>query len=82
MPTGMMGQNRKARADVPRSSAARAVVGHSEPLKEVPNMATQPKMPKPAGQPIFAARIWHWRAKKYLNASDYGFKAFPIRKGR
>ncbi|SPE34615.1 conserved hypothetical protein [Candidatus Sulfopaludibacter sp. SbA6] len=45
-------------------------------------MATQPKMPKPAGQPIFAARIWHWRAKKYLNASDYGFKAFPIRKGR
>jgi len=30
----------------------------------------------------FAARIWHWRAKKYIYASDYGFKAFPIRNGR
>jgi hypothetical protein len=24
------------------------------------------------------ARIWHWRAKKYLYAADYGIKGFPI----
>ena len=46
-------------------------------------MATQVKTtPQPEGQPIFAARIWHWRAKKYLHASDYGLKAFPIRRNR
>ncbi len=45
-------------------------------------MATKPK-PQPEGQTdLFAARIWHWRKKCYLYASDYGFKAFPIRKGR
>jgi len=31
---------------------------------------------------MFATRIWHWRKKCYLNASDYGLKAFPIRRGR
>lgn len=38
---------------------------------------------QPEGQPNhFAARIWHWRAKKYIYASDYGLKGFPIRRGR
>jgi len=41
------------------------------------------KVKHPDGQDgLFAARIWHWRAKKYLYAADYGFKAFPIRSGR
>ena len=43
----------------------------------------QHKVNHPEGQGNgFSARIWHWRAKKYLYASDYGFKAFPIRKRR
>ena len=38
---------------------------------------------QPEGQPgEFATRIWHWRAKKYIYSSDYGFKAFPIRRRR
>ncbi len=41
---------------------------------------TKVKPVNPPGQNgLFAARIWHWRAKKYLYAADYGFKAFPIR---
>jgi hypothetical protein len=47
------------------------------------HMATKAKQNQPPGNAdIFAARIWHWRKKCYLNASDYGLKAFPIRNGR
>jgi hypothetical protein len=43
----------------------------------------KPKSSPPASQPgMFATRIWHWRKKCYLNASNYGIKAFPIRRGR
>lgn len=36
------------------------------------------KKQQPAGAPRFAARIWHWRAKKFLYAKDYNIKGFPI----
>jgi hypothetical protein len=29
---------------------------------------------------VFRKRFWHWRAKKYLYAKDYGLKAWPIGK--
>jgi hypothetical protein len=45
-------------------------------------MATKAKQAAPEGQSCFAARIWHWRLKKYIYASDYGIRAFPIRNGR
>jgi hypothetical protein len=83
MPTGMMGQTGRPTL---LNFAGCIGVGHGgplePPLKEVPIMATQVRVPQPEGQPIFAARIWHWRAKKYLHASDYGLKAFPIRRNR
>jgi hypothetical protein len=41
-------------------------------------MATKKKIPQPDATTKFAARIWHWRAKKYLYASDYGIKGFPL----
>lgn len=40
-------------------------------------MATK-KVYHPAAAPKFAQRIWHWRAKKYLYAKDYGIKGFPL----
>jgi len=40
---------------------------------------TKIKLPRPDGQDgQFAARIWHWRLKKYLYAKDYGLMAFPL----
>lgn len=41
-------------------------------------MAQKPNIPQPSTKLPFAARIWHWRAKRYLYASDYGIKGFPI----
>jgi hypothetical protein len=83
MPTGMMGQTgRPALMRRQKYSSAGRGGPLEPPLKEVPIMATQIKTPQPEGQPIFAARIWHWRAKKYLYASAYGLKAFPIRRNR
>jgi hypothetical protein len=36
-----------------------------------------PPPPAPRGcRWVFAKRFWHWRAKKYLNAADYGLEAF------
>ena len=40
-------------------------------------MATK-KIPMPSASTKFCARIWHWRAKKYLYAKDYGIKGFPL----
>jgi hypothetical protein len=75
------GPTRKARADALRSTAARAVVGQIT-VRRV-NMATKAKNTQPSGNAdIFASRIWHWRLKKYIYATDYGIKAFPIRNGR
>ena len=40
---------------------------------------TKLKPRQPSDRPRrYAARIWHWRAKKYLYAADYGFKGFPV----
>jgi hypothetical protein len=41
-------------------------------------MATRKQIPQPSANPKFAARVWNWKAKKYLYASDYGLKGFPI----
>jgi hypothetical protein len=83
MPIGMMGQTGRPTL---LNFAGCISVGHGGPselpVKEVPIMATQVKTPQPEGQPIFAAKIWHWRAKKFLYARDYGFTAFPIRRNR
>lgn len=39
-------------------------------------MATVP-YPAPAGwQWVFTPRFWHYRAKRYLYAEDYGLKAW------
>jgi len=27
---------------------------------------------------VFVPRFWHWRAKRYIEASDYGKKAFAF----
>jgi len=34
---------------------------------------------QPEATTKFAQRIWHWRAKKFLYARDYGIKGFPLR---
>jgi len=40
-----------------------------------------PRQPETQSR-VFVTRIWHWRAKKYLYAKDYGLKAFPISRSR
>lgn len=42
-------------------------------------MTTKPKR-KITGGPVYVTRFYHAGAKKYLIASDYGLKAFPIGK--
>ncbi len=41
-------------------------------------MAKIKKRIQPDGAPKYAQRIWHWRAKKFLYAKDYGIKGFPL----
>lgn len=41
-------------------------------------MATQKRIKQPDGAQKYVARIWHWRKKCYLYASDYGIKGFPL----
>jgi hypothetical protein len=50
----------------------------THPPRKVVSTVTKVK-PRQTNQPQrFAARIWHYRAKRYLYASDYGLKGFPI----
>jgi hypothetical protein len=42
----------------------------------------KPHLPDGQAEIFFCPRIWHWRAKKYIYASDYGLKSFPIRRRR
>ena len=82
MPSGMMGQKRKARAAELLTAHQRGPWWAKSQVRRV-NMATKAKNTQPSGNTdAFAARIWHWRLKKYIYASDYGIKAFPIRNGR
>jgi hypothetical protein len=44
-------------------------------------MASYARPAPPGFRWVFATRYWHWRAKRYLEASDYGLKcwAFLVR---
>ena len=39
-------------------------------------MATAPFTAPPGYQWVFTPRFWHWRAKRYLYAKDYGRQAW------
>jgi hypothetical protein len=41
-------------------------------------MSHQKKIAQPDATTKYVGRIWHWRKKCYLYASDYGLKGFPI----
>jgi len=42
-------------------------------------MARKKNTHQPDGSVKFAARIWHWRLKKFLYAKDYNIKGFPLK---
>lgn len=37
---------------------------------------------QPGASTVYVTRIWHWRKKCFLCASDYGLKAFPIKRNQ
>jgi hypothetical protein len=47
-------------------------------------MANQPKPTQPAANRdcFFVGRIWHWRARRFLYAKDYGPKGFPLKNSK
>jgi hypothetical protein len=46
-------------------------------------MATDPKKSKPGNGTVrFVTEYVHWRSKKLMRASDYGYRAWPFGKGR
>lgn len=71
------GQDLKARSDWPTKLTGSSRGGPGPPFNQEVEMEQRPKANQPESSPMFAARIWHWRAKKYIYASDYGIKAFP-----
>lgn len=70
---------RKGRSDSPSKVTGSApLVGTTIPKRNGEYMASKKQIAQPEGAPKFAARVWHWRAKKYLYAKDYNIKGFPL----